>query len=172
MAFESTLELPRFIVLAPNDNKDYLSYVHEGGDTDGFLKFSETQAVSPYAKFEVKISTSKGLVHIRNCQNNRYLERIQSEYWVAATSKIKDSCTLFKFIPVDHATEESKPTLDRCVSANHTEYDAKGNFSELFSHANSGRASQIQLTQIFLINLTKLNTHLLHITMSNSNGYK
>ncbi|KAK8571625.1 hypothetical protein V6N13_047290 [Hibiscus sabdariffa] len=147
--------LPRSIVLAPQDNTKYLSYFREGGDTDGFLKFFETQAVSPYATFDVETSCKKVLVHIRSRQSNKYWERIKkvsdtAEYWVAATAEnkeddqSKESWTLFKFIPAEGGAktvhivhfqsgcnlclwEGSDPALDRCVSAKFREYDGRDN---------------------------------------------
>lgn len=71
------LALPKFIVIQPIDKIDYLGYIHEGGDHDGYLRFMEPQAVSPYAKFEVEFSGSNDFVHIRSCQNNKYWERKQ-----------------------------------------------------------------------------------------------
>ncbi|XVF37567.1 hypothetical protein REPUB_Repub20aG0020300 [Reevesia pubescens] len=110
------LELPRFIVLRSNDKNDYLGYIHEDGNSDGYIKFSQTQALSPYAKFEVEIARKDGLVHIRSCQNNKYWVRIKNlsitgnsaeQYWIIATAnkpeedQSKESCTLFKPISVD-----------------------------------------------------------------------
>ncbi|MBA0855334.1 hypothetical protein Goshw_012139, partial [Gossypium schwendimanii] len=71
--------------------------------------------MSPYAKFEVVEACSKdGMVHIRSCKSNKYLERTEnssitggSAYWIIATAdkpvedESKVSCTLFKLIPVD-----------------------------------------------------------------------
>ncbi|XVF37569.1 hypothetical protein REPUB_Repub20aG0020500 [Reevesia pubescens] len=117
------LALPRFIVLKSdksNNNNDYLGYIHEDGKYEGYLKFSETQAVSPYAKFEVEIAGKDGLVHIRSCQNNKYWIRTKNlsitrnsaeQYWITATAdkpeedQSKKSCTLFKPIFVDPATK-------------------------------------------------------------------
>ncbi|XVF31370.1 hypothetical protein REPUB_Repub16aG0140000 [Reevesia pubescens] len=102
-----TLSLPRFIVLKCIDNQ-YLGYNREGGEYDEYLSFNET-AVSPYAKFEVERASKDGLVHIRSCQNNKYWVRVKP-FWIAATSdkpeedQTKESCTLFKPIPIDHAT--------------------------------------------------------------------
>ncbi|TYI38359.1 hypothetical protein ES332_A02G021400v1 [Gossypium tomentosum] len=85
------LTLPKFIVLKPSDNNGYLSYIREGENNLGFLKFSETQVVSPYAKFEVEISNTNGLVHIRSCQNNKYWQQTKT-------------VSIAGFVPVDHAT--------------------------------------------------------------------
>ncbi|KAB2039621.1 hypothetical protein ES319_D02G023400v1 [Gossypium barbadense] len=152
------LTLPKFIVLKPSDNNGYLSYVREGENNLGFLKFFETQAVSPYAKFEVEISDTSGLVHIRSCQNNKYWQRTKTvsiagvppgQYWITATAQnkeedqSKETCTLFKFAPIDHATGPvrivhvqsgcnlclwlgSDLILNRCVSANYREFDSNG----------------------------------------------
>ncbi|KAK8549319.1 hypothetical protein V6N13_008995 [Hibiscus sabdariffa] len=112
------LLLPRFIVLGPNDKLNYLSYIRAGKDTDGYLRFFEDQAQNPYAKFEVELSDTDGLVHIRSCQNNKYWERTKnvsltgsssSQYWITATAgkkeddQSKESCTLFKFNSVNSA---------------------------------------------------------------------
>ncbi|PPR87292.1 hypothetical protein GOBAR_AA33397 [Gossypium barbadense] len=98
------LTLPKFIVLKPSDNNGYLSYICEGENNLGFLKFSETQVVSPYAKFEVEISNTNGLVHIRSCQNNKYWQRTKTVSIAGEEDQSKETCTLFKFVPVDHAT--------------------------------------------------------------------
>ncbi|TYI38351.1 hypothetical protein ES332_A02G020600v1, partial [Gossypium tomentosum] len=114
MIAKMRLPLPGFVVLQPIDKIDYLGYVHEGGDNDGYLRFMEPQAASPYAKFEVEFSGSNDFVHIRSCQNNKYWERkqilsISGGYWVTATAdkkeddQSKESCTLFKVTSVDHA---------------------------------------------------------------------
>ncbi|TYJ44958.1 hypothetical protein E1A91_A02G021800v1 [Gossypium mustelinum] len=98
------LTLPKFIVLKPSDNNGYLSYIREGENNLGFLKFCETQVVSPYAKFEVEISNTNGLVHIRSCQNNKYWQRTKTVSIAGEEDQSKETCTLFKFVPVDHAT--------------------------------------------------------------------
>ncbi|MBA0585159.1 uncharacterized protein LOC128039700 [Gossypium raimondii] len=114
MIAKMRLALPNFIVLQPVDKIDYLGYIHEGGDHDGYLRFMEPQAASPYAKFEIEFSASNDFVHIRSCQNNKYWERkqilsISGGYWVTATAdkkeddQSKESCTLFKVTSVDHA---------------------------------------------------------------------
>ncbi|XVF28222.1 hypothetical protein REPUB_Repub15cG0010900 [Reevesia pubescens] len=116
------LALPTFMVLRYTDEhhwNEYLGIIHENGKLDGYLEFSETQAVSPYAKFEVEPATradKAGLVHIRSCQNNKYWERTKNlsitenskeQYWITATAnkpeedQSKESCTLFKPIFID-----------------------------------------------------------------------
>ncbi|KAE8712294.1 hypothetical protein F3Y22_tig00110258pilonHSYRG00106 [Hibiscus syriacus] len=110
--------LPRFIVLGPVDKLNYLSYIRDGKDTDGYLRFFEDQAENPYAKFEVELSDTNGLVHIRSCQKNKYWVRTKnlsltgstsSQYWITATAdkkeedQSKESCTLFEFISVNPA---------------------------------------------------------------------
>ncbi|GMJ09863.1 hypothetical protein HRI_004655500 [Hibiscus trionum] len=112
------LLLPRYIVIKScnwvNPPDGYLSYIREGGEADGYLRFMEPQLTSPYAKFEVETSKTEGVVHIRSCQNNKYWQRtdlptVPSGPWIAARSKekeedkSKEECTLFKFIPVDPA---------------------------------------------------------------------
>ncbi|KAG8499963.1 hypothetical protein CXB51_006622 [Gossypium anomalum] len=110
---------PRFMVL--KSNKEYLGIIDGNGAGDGYLKFSsETQATSSCAKFEVEeAAAGHGLVHIRSCRNNKYWERVRNnptedgQYWIAATAKkreedqSRDSCTLFKLIPMGTATTDT-----------------------------------------------------------------
>ncbi|MBA0764646.1 hypothetical protein Gotri_013971 [Gossypium trilobum] len=167
------LTLPKFIVLKPSDNNGYLSYIREGENNLGFLKFFETQAVSPYAKFEVEIFDTNGLVHIRSCQNNKYWQRTKigsiarvpsGQHWITATTRnkeedqSKETCTLFKFIPVDHATGTvrivhvqsgfnlclwlgSDLILNRCLLENYREFDSNG--FDIFSSVDSFSANDI-----------------------------
>ncbi|XWS08004.1 hypothetical protein CRYUN_Cryun41cG0039800 [Craigia yunnanensis] len=119
------LALPRFIVLQANTKNEYLGFIHENGKSNqGYLQFSETQVLSPYAKFEVEIAEGSGkdaLIHIRSCQNNKYWERPKNlsitgnpaeQYWITATAnkpeedQSKESCTLFKPIFVDTVTKK------------------------------------------------------------------
>ncbi|KAK8490807.1 hypothetical protein V6N13_128841 [Hibiscus sabdariffa] len=106
--------LPRFIVIETVDRIGYLSYIREGGEADGFMRFMEPKVTAPYAKFEVESSETEGLVHIRSCQNNKYWQRMNIPHvpwghWIATGSKEKEEdrskewCTLFEFIPVDPA---------------------------------------------------------------------
>ncbi|TYI91697.1 hypothetical protein E1A91_D02G012100v1 [Gossypium mustelinum] len=115
---------PRFMVLKCEAKNKYLSYMHESCDCNGYLRFSETLAGSPYTKFEVeraKCSGEDGLVHIKSCHNNKYWKRVKNvsitgklkeQYWISAAAgqpeegRTKDSCTLFKLIPVDTATNK------------------------------------------------------------------
>ncbi|KAK8648077.1 hypothetical protein V6N13_128839 [Hibiscus sabdariffa] len=108
--------LPRFIAIESVDKIGYLSYIREGGEAE-YLRFMEHEVTSPYAKFEVESSNTRGLVHIRSCQNNKYWQRtnllpVPSGPWIATTTKkkeddkSKEECTLFKFIPVDSATNK------------------------------------------------------------------
>ncbi|KAE8712292.1 hypothetical protein F3Y22_tig00110258pilonHSYRG00103 [Hibiscus syriacus] len=139
--------LPRFIVLEANDKLNYLSYVHDGGELDRYLRFSENQAQNPYAKFEVELSDTKGLVHVRSCQNNKYWERPSNPHYITATAdnkeedQSKESCTLFRFLFVDAADQNrvriqhvqsgcylclwysNNPALARCVLAEYTVFD-------------------------------------------------
>ncbi|KAK8548268.1 hypothetical protein V6N12_061185 [Hibiscus sabdariffa] len=105
---------PRFIVLKYDVNNEYLGFIRDKGESYGYLKCSETQILSPYAKFEVEMAKSPGtdgLVHIRSCQNNKYWVA-GSNSGIAATAKTpdedqsKESCTLFKLISVDDATSK------------------------------------------------------------------
>ncbi|KAJ0976006.1 hypothetical protein J5N97_017971 [Dioscorea zingiberensis] len=107
------MALPRFIVISSNDKNDYMGYILEKKGY-GYLTFGETQVVSPYAKFEVERADEDGLVHIRSCQNNKYLVQVKKVPFtgkcIAATAEkpendqSKESCTLFKPITVDAAT--------------------------------------------------------------------
>ncbi|XP_022723820.1 uncharacterized protein LOC111280671 [Durio zibethinus] len=116
------LTLPTFMVLRSDEKNEYLGFIHENGKSDGYLEFSEAQAVSPYAKFEVEMAAGAGkdgMVHIRSCQNNKYWVRTKNlsatetpgeGYWITATAskpeedQSKESCTLFKPISVDPVT--------------------------------------------------------------------
>ncbi|KAE8662300.1 hypothetical protein F3Y22_tig00113548pilonHSYRG00073 [Hibiscus syriacus] len=109
--------VPRFIVIESYQDVGYLSYIHEGGDADGFMRFMKLEVTSPYAKFEVESSNTEGLVHIRSCQSNKYWQRTSlpsfpAGAWTATTSKekeedeSKESCTLLKFISVDPAANK------------------------------------------------------------------
>ncbi|KAK8549321.1 hypothetical protein V6N13_008997 [Hibiscus sabdariffa] len=117
------IAFPQLIVVQPIDKLDYLSYIRgRGGDTDGYLRFSEGRVDSPFAKFEVEFFNND-LVHIRSCQNNKYWERTQnlsltgstsSQYWITATAdkkeedQSKESCTLFKIVFVNVNSEEKR----------------------------------------------------------------
>ncbi|XP_039133301.1 natterin-3-like [Dioscorea cayenensis subsp. rotundata] len=117
------LVLPRFIVINFNDNDEkdnkrhYMGYINEKGkDYNGYLAFTETQAVSAYAKFKVETANRNGLVHIRSSQNNKYwlqtkennnrgdFARITATAENLENDQCKVSCTLFKFIIEDAAT--------------------------------------------------------------------
>ncbi|KAA3485552.1 Agglutinin [Gossypium australe] len=93
------LTMPKFIVLKPSDNNGYLSYIREGENNIG-------------------------------CQNKKYSQRTKTvsiagvppgQYWITATAQnkeedqSKETCTLFKFVPVDHATGTSLLVLPRYV---------------------------------------------------------
>ncbi|XP_039133102.1 LOW QUALITY PROTEIN: uncharacterized protein LOC120270144 [Dioscorea cayenensis subsp. rotundata] len=118
-----TVVLPRFIVINFNDNDEkddkrhYMGYINEKGkEYNGYLAFTETQAVSAYAKFEVETADRNGLVHIRSSQNNKYWVRTKENdnggnlAWITTTAEkpendqCKESCTLFKFIIEDATT--------------------------------------------------------------------
>ncbi|XP_039001969.1 uncharacterized protein LOC120128350 [Hibiscus syriacus] len=123
MALASNMELPRpkLISLGFSPKGVYLSYVRDGGNIDGHLNFFETYAKSPYAKFEMEFRSFDDLLfHIRSVQNNKYWERSKNlsitgnpseQYWITATSdnmeedQSKESCTLFKLIPIDPAAK-------------------------------------------------------------------
>ncbi|KAM1804682.1 uncharacterized protein LOC126617106 [Malus sylvestris] len=105
-------ELPRYVVLQSRYNAKYLSYVKEDDKIHDFLKFSEEEVVSLYAKFHVEMAKSsgatKGLEHIRCCYNNKYwVRRSQTHNWIVAGAdepqedESKWSCTLFEPVYVD-----------------------------------------------------------------------
>ncbi|KAL4368203.1 hypothetical protein GQ457_05G027960 [Hibiscus cannabinus] len=96
----SDLSLPRYIALGLNPEisylnpkGSYLSYARGDGKMDAFIQFLETNAQSPYAKFEVEFTTARGLFHIRSCQNNKYWERNKNpseKYWITASANRKE----------------------------------------------------------------------------------
>ncbi|KAA3485555.1 Agglutinin [Gossypium australe] len=107
-SIQMALTLPKFIVLKPSDNNGYLSYIREGENNLGFLKFFETQAVSPYVKFEMEISGTNGLY----CQLTKIVSIARvllEQYWIVAIAQTneedqsKETCTLFKFVTVNLA---------------------------------------------------------------------
>ncbi|KAK8480651.1 hypothetical protein V6N12_031368 [Hibiscus sabdariffa] len=155
------LPIPKIMTFGFIPKGSYLSYVREGGSIDGYLKFFETNVESPYAKFEVELAGVDGsyvLLHIRSLQNNKYWERSKNlsitgnpaeQYWITATAdnkeddQSKESCTLFKSIPIDPATKTvrilhlqsgcylclwglANPTYDGCVLANYQVHDHQG----------------------------------------------
>ncbi|XP_048447675.1 uncharacterized protein LOC103962828 [Pyrus x bretschneideri] len=108
------MTLPRFVVVKSNHNRKFLRYIKDDGEENapaGFLKFSEEEAGSHYAKYEVETAKNggnKGLVHIRCCYNNKYwvsvtgTHRFDNEVLIVAGAdepeedKSKPSCTLFE----------------------------------------------------------------------------
>lgn len=158
---------PRFMVLKCEARNKYLSYMHdESYDCHGYLRFSENLACSPYTKFEVeraKCSGEDGLVHIKSCNNNKYCKRVKNvsitgnskeQYWISAAAdkpeegRSEESCTLFKLIPVDTATNKIRimhvqsgcylclwwvdsPKFNNCVLVNYKVFD--GNSCDLFT---------------------------------------
>ncbi|KAM1157379.1 hypothetical protein ACFX1X_028302 [Malus domestica] len=113
------MTLPRFVVVKSNHNRKFLRYIKDDGEENapaGFLKFSEEEAGSHYAKYEVETAKNggnKGLVHIRCCYNNKYwvsvtgTHRFDNEVLIVAGAdepeedKSKPSCTLFEPVYVD-----------------------------------------------------------------------
>ncbi|TYG77846.1 hypothetical protein ES288_D02G008700v1 [Gossypium darwinii] len=157
---------PRFMVIKCEARNKYLSYMYESYDCNGYIKFSETLAFSPYTKFEVeraKCSGEDGLVHIKSCHNKKYCKRVKNvsitgnskeQYWISAAAdkpeegRSEESCTLFKLIPVDTATNKIRimhvqsgcylclwwvdsPTFNNCVLGNYRVFD--GNSCDLFT---------------------------------------
>ncbi|KAK8548376.1 hypothetical protein V6N13_054815 [Hibiscus sabdariffa] len=166
MAMASNLTLPRFIALGFNPNSyyvefmfpttNYLSFVRDGGNMDGCIKFFDTKVENPYTKFEVEAASANGLFHIRSCQNNRYWERNKhpDKYWITATAKDKDedqskeSCTLFKFVYVDPGKK-----LFRIVHVQSGYYlslsGVKDPATDFFVHAKSNEADDQYLLDVF-----------------------
>ncbi|MBA0612245.1 hypothetical protein Godav_012874, partial [Gossypium davidsonii] len=109
------MSVPRFIVLKSSGAETYLGYKHDNGKYNGYAEFTEPTVVSANAKFEVEFAKD-GVVHIRSCTNNKYLERthnpsitgkLDEEYWITITAdkpeedRSKESCTLFEPILKD-----------------------------------------------------------------------
>ncbi|KAK8571608.1 hypothetical protein V6N13_047274 [Hibiscus sabdariffa] len=149
MALASDLIVPRFFTLGFNPKGYYLSFVRDGGEMDGCIRFVQTNAESPYTKFEAEAANADGLFHIRSCQNNRYWERNKIPNWITATAlkkeedQTKPSCTLFKLISVDAAMNTvrmvhvqsanylclwgtGQPATDCCVLSSYNVYDNQG----------------------------------------------
>ncbi|KAK8682439.1 hypothetical protein V6N13_054827 [Hibiscus sabdariffa] len=151
LALASDLRVPRFFTLGFNPKGYYLSFLRDGGEMDGCIRFVGTNVESPYTKFEAEAAKADGLFHIRSCQNNRYWERNKhpEKYWITATAlkkeedQTKPSCTLFKLVSVDAAMKTvrmvhvqsgnylclwrtSQPETDCCVLASYDVYDHQG----------------------------------------------
>ncbi|KAK8571627.1 hypothetical protein V6N13_047292 [Hibiscus sabdariffa] len=153
LVLASEVGVPRFFTLEFNEYGSYSTYVRDGGEMDGCIRFDETNVESPYTKFEAEAAAADGLFHIRSCQNNKYWERskIQHKCWITATAKKKEedqtnaSCTLFKFITVDafmkavrilhvqsgnylclSVTDDQPATTARCASADYSVVDREG----------------------------------------------
>ncbi|CAN6697644.1 unnamed protein product [Malus baccata var. baccata] len=113
------MALPRFVVVKSNHNRKFLRCMKGDGEENapaGFLKFSEEEASSHYAKYEVEMAKNrgnKGLVHIRCCYNNKYWVSVTGTHMfdnqvliVAGADEpeedqSKPSCTLFETVYVD-----------------------------------------------------------------------
>ncbi|KAK8540187.1 hypothetical protein V6N13_048712 [Hibiscus sabdariffa] len=149
MALTSDLIVPRFFTLGFDPKGYNLSFVRDGGEMDGCIRFVGTNVESPYTKFEAEAAKADGLFHIRSCQNNRYWERNKIPDWITATAlkkeedQTKPSCTLFKLISVDSAMKTvrmvhvqsgnylclwgtGQPATDCCVLASYNVYDHQG----------------------------------------------
>ncbi|XP_023549484.1 uncharacterized protein LOC111807833 [Cucurbita pepo subsp. pepo] len=108
---ESQDTVPKYFTIKSKSNGRYLRYINDDKIMHGFLKFTGTHVVNPFAKFEVekaKEKSNKGLVHIRCCYNNKYWVRWsgKSKYIVATANepnedRSKFSSTLFEPIK-DH----------------------------------------------------------------------
>ncbi|XP_022723817.1 uncharacterized protein LOC111280668 [Durio zibethinus] len=137
------LALPRFIVLRSDEKNEYLGFIHENGKSDGYLEFSETQAVSPYAKFEVEMAAGSGkdgLVHIRSCQNNKYWVRTKNlsatekpgeGYWITATASKPEETNPRSRAHCSSLHLWNPVPGDRCVLANYKDFD--GNSCDIFT---------------------------------------
>lgn len=97
--------LPMYFSLKSKYNNKFLRYTNgDDSSNNGHLRYSDTILVSPYTKFSIKPSeTSKGLVHIRSCYNNKFWVRLSenSNYIGAIADEQEDDeskwwCTLFK----------------------------------------------------------------------------
>lgn len=84
-------------------SKYLLRYVKEEGQKKGLVQFSGEDVGSADAKFEVEKSESgDGSVHIRSCYNNKYLQLVDNDNWIAPRAEKPDedrskrSCTLFR----------------------------------------------------------------------------
>uniref|UniRef100_A0A0A0KEX2 Agglutinin domain-containing protein n=1 Tax=Cucumis sativus TaxID=3659 RepID=A0A0A0KEX2_CUCSA len=101
MEEESQLNtVPKYFTLKSRQNGRYLRYINDDKTMHGFLTFSGTHVVSPFAKFEVekaKEKSNKGLVHIRCCYNNKYWVRWseKSKYIVAKANEPNEDRTKF-----------------------------------------------------------------------------
>ncbi|GMI64361.1 hypothetical protein HRI_000105400 [Hibiscus trionum] len=147
LVLASDVRVPRFFTLEFGEYGSYSTYVRDGGEMDGCIKFEEGNVESPYTKFEAEAAGADGLFHIRSCQNNKYWERkkIQHKDWITATAKKKEenqtkaSCTLFKFITVDAFMKTVRilhvqsgnylclsTSTDRCASADYNVVDHEG----------------------------------------------
>ena len=68
---ESQDTVPKYFTIKSKSNGRYLRYINDDKIMHGFLKFTGTHVVNPFAKFEVekaKEKSNKGLVHIRCVQ--------------------------------------------------------------------------------------------------------
>ncbi|CAL5398569.1 unnamed protein product [Camellia sinensis] len=111
------IALPRVVVLKSNYNDKYLRYIHEDGPVHGFLRFSEEEVSSRYAKYELKrakTSSGKGCVHIRCCYSDKYFARgSANDWWIVAWAdqpeedQSKWSCTLFEPLYVDDGAAQT-----------------------------------------------------------------
>jgi hypothetical protein len=115
--------LPKFVALKGMNNNKYLSLTtkNEPRLPSGFLLLDGEEVASPLAKFELEMAKSDNrLVHIRCCDNNKYLVRENTtisaccrchnnKYWIVAVAdkpeedESKFSCTLFEPEPYNES---------------------------------------------------------------------
>ncbi|KAL6551997.1 hypothetical protein OROGR_008151 [Orobanche gracilis] len=110
--------LPRFITIKSVYNHKYLLF-REGNITDengvqmhGLLEFAGDSA-SPFTSFQIEPARcGNGLVHIKNCHNNKYFVRWSSTHWwmaAIADAPLENSsqwnCTLFR--PIQNSQDNT-----------------------------------------------------------------
>ena len=118
---KTVVQLPKFVALKGMNNSKYLSLTTKNDPRlpAGFLQFEGEEVASPLAKFEMEMAKSEnGLVHIRCCNNNKYLARenttictchYNNPYLIVAAAdkpeedEYKISCTLFEPEPYDES---------------------------------------------------------------------
>ncbi|XP_010670118.2 uncharacterized protein LOC104887222 [Beta vulgaris subsp. vulgaris] len=96
--------LPRFITFMFNSS--YFQYETEIGQNHAAVRATSNTIISEknFTKFEVVSSSVRGMVHIRTCYNNKYLQLNPSGVYYYATAdepeedRAKRSCTLFRFV--------------------------------------------------------------------------
>ncbi|WOG85675.1 hypothetical protein DCAR_0104866 [Daucus carota subsp. sativus] len=101
---QQVVALPRFVEFRSQNSNKLLRYVKEDGAVKGYVQFYGDFVGSADAKFEVHRSTTvNGLVHIRSCYNNKFLQVLdKAPNLLAAKADKPDedqssrSCTLLR----------------------------------------------------------------------------